>query len=431
MSFIVTLLLYFSSCFALDLDPNLSKIIELQNKSLQVSPELKVTRNYRLQKGAEAYTRFSDFLPHANFTLKKEKDFYEERNSVYRSLGLSTYNSTWGIDYRWSILNYGIIQNARKSFTEKDKAELNLMIKESEYPIAFTTYLLNYILAKYKTAAVENSLKKAETGKREAKLGFEIGQKTKLDVLRSEANMVSLDSKKTTFLDEEQNTKSKFLEYSGLESSDLDFLSHLDESQTLALINQLSSSNINKNSPSFEHSPLIKNLEYEEKVNSLALSNITTSQWPDLSIQGAYANAGDSISKSFSHPYRTHSIALVLTIPLFGGGNLVSSQFEEYFAKQQLIYTSAQKKLETQNKLSNTLIKINALETLVSSLTLNVSQYEELYRLTVKSYQLGKSTLIELLEVQDNLLDAKINLAQNKIQLYSLSQNYLWQAGLK
>jgi outer membrane protein TolC len=83
-----------------------------------------------------------------------------------------------------------------------------------------------------------------------------------------------------------------------------------------------------------------------------------------------------------------------------------------------------------ENNLNNTLIKINALETLVASLSLNVSQYEELYRLTLKSYQLGKSSLFELLEVQDNLLDSKINLAQNKIQFYTLSQNYQWQAGL-
>jgi outer membrane protein TolC len=122
---------------------------------------------------------------------------------------------------------------------------------------------------------------------------------------------------------------------------------------------------------------------------------------------------------------------LVLTIPLFGSGNFYSSNFEEYFAKKQIQYTMGKRKLETQNQLSNTLIKITALETLVSSLTLNVSQYEELYRLTIKSYQLGKSSLLELLEVQDNLLDSKISLAQNKIQFYTLSQNYLWQAGLQ
>ena len=183
--------------------------------------------------------------------------------------------------------------------------------------------------------------------------------------------------------------------------------------------------------PDFSKSPLLASLVYEEKINKIALNSLTEKQWPNLRIEGTYNNSADSFSQSFRKPYRTHTVALVLTIPLFNGGSLISSNFEEYFAKKQNEYTMEQKKLETKNQLTNTLIKINALETLVSSLTLNVSQYEELYRLTQKSYQLGKSTLLELLEVQDNLLDSKISLAQNKIQFYTLSQNYLWQAGFQ
>jgi outer membrane protein TolC len=181
----------------------LQKINQLQDKSVTLSPDLKIVKNFRSQKGAEAYTRFSDFLPKANFNIKREKDFYEERNAVLRSLGLGPFSSTWGIDYQWSLFNYGSISSTRKTFTEKDKAELAVITKEKEFPITFNTNLLNFLLAKYKKAAVENSLKKAETGKKEAKLGFELGQKTKLDVLRSEANMVSLDSKKTSYSDEE------------------------------------------------------------------------------------------------------------------------------------------------------------------------------------------------------------------------------------
>jgi outer membrane protein TolC len=228
--------------------------------------------------------------------------------------------------------------------------------------------------------------------------------------------------------------KSKFLEYSGLDISDVSFLENLDETQILSIINSISiPSNVAayKSEPLFSKSPLLENLHYEEKINTIALKSLTQTQFPELKIQGSYNNAGSSFGDSFHKPYRTHTIALVLTIPLFGGGDLISSNFEEYFAKKQIQYTMAQRTLETQNQLSNTLIKINALETLVSSLSLNVSQYEELYRLTLKSYQLGKSSLLELLEVQDNLLDSKIGLAQNKIQFYTLSQNYLWQAGLQ
>jgi outer membrane protein len=409
----------------------LQKIAALIEKSQELSPELKVVRNMRSQMGAQTYTRVSAFLPQANFNIRRNKDFFEERNAQLRALGLTQANSSWSIDYQWNLFHYGTILANRKSFTEKDKAELALLSKEKEYPITFTTNLLNYLLAKYKKVAVLNSLKKAEAGKKEARIGFELGQKTKLDVLRSEANMVSLDSKKVTFTDEEQNAKSKFVEYSGLETSDLDFLENLDEIQMLTLLTTLSATNTIKSEPAFDKSPLLNSLLLEEKINTITLSSLTETQWPELKLQGAYNNSADTFSESIHSPYRSHTIALILTIPLFGGGNLISSNFEEYFAKQQIKYTMAQKKLEIQNNLNNSLIKLSALETLVSSLTLNVSQYEELYRLTSKSYQLGKSTLIELLEVQDLLLDSKINLAQNKIQLYTLSQNYLWQAGLQ
>ncbi|MBC7537679.1 MAG: TolC family protein, partial [Bacteriovorax sp.] len=316
----------------------IQKITQLQDKAVQLSPDLKIVRNFRSQKGAEAYTRFTDFLPQANLSMRREKDFYEERNAPLRALGLGPFSSTWGIDYKWTLLNYGYIQASRKTFTEKDKAELEVMNKEKEYPITFNTNLLNYLLAKYKKAAVENSLKKAETGKREAKLGFELGQKTKLDVLRSEANMVSLDSKKTSYTDEEQNTKSKFLEYSGLDYSDLSFLDNLDETQILSTINSISlppnTTSTIRSEPAFAKSPLLESLRYEEKINTIALASLTQAQWPELKIQGSYNNSGNSFGDSINTPYRTHTIALILTIPLFGSGNIISSNFEEYFAKK-------------------------------------------------------------------------------------------------
>ena len=360
------------------IESSLEIISMLQNKSSKQSPDLKNARELTSQKKAESYTRLTDFFPQANLLLKKEKDFFEERNAPLRAMGYLPINSSWSIDYQWTLLNYGTIQSTRKSFTENDKATLELFIKEKEFPINFNTHILNYLLAKYKKAAVENSLKKAETGKREAKLGFELGQKTKLDVLRSEANMVSLDSKKTSYIDEEQNAKSKFIEFSGLEISDLIFLDNLNENQILEMINSITTINKitdnQKAPPRFDESPTLNQIRFEEKINSIALANLTASQYPDLKLQGSYANSGDNISDTVHRPYRTHAVALVLTIPLFSGGSLISSHFEDYHARKQIEYTTNQKKLETENQLNNTLIKINALETLVSSLTLNVSQ---------------------------------------------------------
>ena len=408
----------------------LTQIKSLQYKSQEVSPEMKNVRAFNSQKKAESYSRVTNFLPKANLVVRKEKDFFDEKNAQLRALGVYPRDSIWGVDYSWTLYNYQAIQFARKSFTEEDKADLDITMKEKQFPITFNTYVLNHLLAKYKNAAVENSLKKATTGKREAELGFQIGQKTKLDVLRSEANLVSLESKKTSYLDEEQITKSRLIEFSGLENDELKFLENLTEEEILSLLSSLSQSTSTKLNPNFDASPELKSLAYQEKINRLDLANIMADQYPDLKIVGSYTNSGDDFSQSLHSPTRTHSLALVLTIPIFSGGSLVSSSFEKYFAGKQIEYTIAQRKLELENNLTNTQTKINVLDKQVNSLTLNVSQYEELYRMTLKSYQLGKSTLLELLEVQDNLLDSKINLAQQKIQFYTLSQNYLWQAGL-
>jgi outer membrane protein TolC len=403
----------------------------LLDKSTTLSPDYLTAKALLSQKKAENVTRLTGHLPKATLQLKKEKDFFENRNASLRALGLGIQDSSWLIGYEWSLFNFAQIQNTRKSFVEREIAEINAEIKNDEFAISFTTNFLNYLLSKYKTSAVDNSLKKAETGKKEAQLGFELGQKTKLDVLRSEANLVSLTAQKITYSDEEETAINKFVEFSGLNSSDLDFVKNLSEESILELINHLTNKEVLSEAPSFEASPLFKNLLKEEKSNHLSLAQLTSTEHPTLSIQGSYVNSGASMDQALHRPNRSHSVALVLSIPLFGSGSFVSSHFETYFAKKQLEYSYSQKKMELKNTLTNTMTKIEALEILVDSLTINVSQYEELYKLTRKSYQLGKSSLLELLEVQDNLLDSKIKLAQNKIQLYTLSQNYLWQAGLK
>ncbi len=397
---------------------------------MSLAPDLKIYKAKVSEKSAENYTFLTGHLPNASLVVKKEKDFFEKRNAQLRALGIGVYDSSWSINYEWPLLNFAQIQSTRKSFAEKDKVNLDLEMKVKEYPITFTTYFLNYLLAQYKTAAVLNSLKKAETGKKEAQIGFDLGQKTKIDVLRSEANLVSLNSKKTSYKEEEQNSKNQFLEYSGLSNGDLDIFSELNENAILDLINSLSNVESIRAQASLEKSPNYQSLLLEEKINKLSLAELTRKEYPDLRIQGAYSNSANSLSDTLHSPYRTHSVALVLTIPLFSGGSLASSEFQSYFTKKEIEYTINQKKYQLENSLESSRSKIKALETLIESLTLNVSQFEELYRLTSKSYQLGKSSLFELLEVQDNLLDSKINLAQNKILFFTLSQNYIWQAGL-
>jgi len=398
------------------------EINELKSKSFETAPELKIARSLKSQRSAENYQAFARHTPQAALAFKKDRDILNNTNPLLKTLGFIPPDHSWSINYSWSLFNYGLIQNTLKTQNENSKAELELSNKEKEYAITFSTNLLNFLLAKYKTSAVLNSLKKSDTAKKEAILGFDLGQKTKMDVLRAEANFVSLSSKKTQFQNEEEEAKSSFLEVTGLETQVLTFLNPLSEEEIIDLINQLTPSAPLEKHKGFNHdSPLLQMINAEEKINTRSLNLITKDEWPEIKLQGSYSNAGNSFNESFSRPTRAHTISVVLTIPVWGGGSLISSNFAQYSLERQ--------KLQLKNKFENTFQKIKTLETLINSLTLNTSQFEELFKLTSKSYQLGRSSLFELLDVQDNLLESKINLAQNKIQLYSLTQNYLWQTG--
>jgi outer membrane protein TolC len=406
-----------------------TEINELKIKSFETAPDLKILKSLKSQKIAEKYLAFSHQTPQAALVLKRDRDVMGSTNPMLKTLGFVPPDHSWGINYSWSLFNYGLIQNSLKTLDENSKADLELSNKEKEYSVTFSTNLLNFLLAKYKTSAVLNSIKKSETAKREANLGFDLGQKTKIDVLRAEANYISLSSKKTQYLDEEKEAFNTFLEVTGLPDNILQFLTPLTEEEMIDLINKLTINSPIESQRNYESGPLLKMINAEEKINTRSLNLITKDEWPELKLQGSYSNAGTDFNESLYKPTRAHTVSIVLTIPIWGGGSLISSNFSEYFSKKQLEYSLEREKLQLKNKLENTYQKIKTLETLISSLTINTAQFEELFKLTSKSYQLGKSSLFELLDVQDNLLDSKISMAQNKILLYSLTQNYLWQTG--
>lgn len=407
------------------------KFETLKTRAHELSPDLKSAVAFDAQKAAEKYTRVATHLPTANLIFRDEKDFYEERNIPLRSFGIIFGPSSWTIDYQWSLFNVAQFASTKKTFKEADKATLELSIREKEFPINFTTLYLNYLLAKYKSATLENSIKKADTANKEAKLGFDLGQKTKIDVLRASANFVSLNSRKTTYSVEVETAKSRLLVFSGLAENDLNGSSPSDEEGIFTLIEYLSKSKSSKEPAIIERSPEFQNISLDENINRLATYEFVRQEYPTLTVQGSSVNSGENFDQAFHSPTRTHTVALVLNIPIFSSGSIGSTNFEKYFANKRNEYTYMQQKQDLETDIKTQLTKIEALETLLDSLALNVSQYEELLRLSYKSYQLGKGSLFEVLDVQDNLINAKITLAENKINYYNLSQNYLWKAGLQ
>lgn len=416
--------------FNLNASVLIEKVNEIRIVSYQSAPLIKSLEAKYNESIANKYSLIRNYSPNLIFNVKKQKNFYETNSSLLRSLGMTTPKYAWGIDYQWNLFNYSNILITQKSFNQKSIDEIEYQNGKSRYDVEFRAAVLNYILVKYKKAAILNTLKKAETAKKEANLGFQLGQKTKIDVLRADANYISLSSKKIGLEDEEKTLESKFVELTGLDNNLLNLFSDYTEDQLFMAIDELSNANKKIGATSFKQSPLLKKHEIEVDNSEIESKSITKDEWPELKLTGSFSNSSNDFIDTFHTPNRSHSVALVLSFPIFSGGTIISDNFERFYAQKRIQYLAKQKKQEIENDLKNTDLKIESMKTLVESLKLNVNQFEELNRLTLKSYQLGKSTLFELLEVQDNLLDSKINLATNKIQLYQLIENFNWQSGI-
>jgi outer membrane protein len=424
---IFTLLFLFAinyNVFSIELG---KKYDELFLKSQEKSLELKSNLSHQKTISNHQFSEIANFLPKANLNLKNQKNFYESTNPILLNLGLTTPKYLWNIEYQWPIFNYVNLINYQKAHSHKSLSEINFQISNEEYAIDSKTLFLNLLLSRYKKATILNSIKKSETALKEAEINFQIGKQTKIDVLRAKANSVSLEAKNISANDEEQNSRTKYLQKTGLIEDDLFFLNDLNEEDLLSSINELAQFSKIDHPININESLLFKRLQFSKNNQSFDAKLINSQSMPQLSLVGTFENTGTQFKNAIETPSRSHSLALVLTIPLFNGGSTISTSFEKYHALKEVEYLNEIKFRELKDSFENMKIKINALISLVESLKLNVNQYEELYRLTLKSYQLGKSTLFELQDVQDNLLNSKIELASKKIQLFTTAQTYNWQ----
>lgn len=400
---------------------------EIKNKSFELSPEILQLNTNINQTKASLYSQISLALPQINSFYKKTHDFYSTRNAL---LGLSNFKESYGVEYEWTLFEKNKYLNYEKKNIELKKLDLELKIKKIQFEGNFTTLFLEHILYLYQDLILENSIKKAEMAKKEASIGFEIGQKTKLDKIKSEANLLTLESKKIQIKNEIQKSLNKLIEFSGLDLNHFEFLKEQSEVDLLTFIEEFAKipSTFDSQSKS-ESSYELELLELQTKQVNIQNNYLNSFHYPKLQILGSYSNSENNFSNLIHSPFRNHTVSLLLSIPLFNSGHGVLSTIESHYAN---LLNNKNYEIEKQNFLHSreeTLLKINSLQQEIQSLQKNILLYEELNRLTLKSYQLGKSTLIELLDSQDSLFDSKFNLAQLKIQLFSHFQNYLYKSG--
>jgi outer membrane protein TolC len=456
-----------SSVFAAEPHSGVESVFrELKQNTAEKSYEIQIAKSTFEQRNAQYYTAWSHWLPRADvqFAQSRSRDF-----TILNSGALGNFATLftpqavsltqWYLTVSMPIYQRSILVGIRQASAQKDVAENQYSLKLKELDWKLRLLLGNYLFQLYQEAALTTSIRLAETGLKEAKLRFSLGQKTVIDVLRAQANAAHFRSQKTA--QERQNAAAlgELLEYTGLNLAELQGTGIGEftqtEEQLAQSIDQLTQwDTILPKLQPFLDAPFNPNwpdqkesigLESQITHNSLTYKNalsehelvrtqvkaISASHWPDLKIQGTLNRQTNNWNNTLSFEQPSYSLALVLTIPLFSGGSLWSQLSERKWAVQSSELKAEREILHLKTEIENERIGIRSSLQALEEQILILQQNEEIVRLSFKSYQLGKTTIVELLGGQQDLIRAKTTLARTKLDLSILLRQLALNLGVQ
>lgn len=432
----------------------------LKTKALQKSFDLRIANEAWEGSSARVFTAWSRWLPHLNLQLSQTRS-RDVSLITSGSLGnLSQFVNpqavnlaTWRVDLVVPIyqrtIHLGVLQTQAERSLDQEQYRNQL----AELDWRTRALLGNAVLQFYRKATLKTSLEIARNNLREARLRFELGQRTKVDVLRSEANLVALDSKRLAYDRQRTEDINALLEYTGLVRDDLkqiglDTLEDQPEEALFAMLDEFTSlepllhplapyldhepgSSTEIKRRATEHSGTYRAIRAREELSLRQAGNLMAQEWPDLSLRGSVYRQGPDWPSAFSWDNKSYSIGVWLNLPLYLGGSLFSTSSEQRHARAADTLRAEKDTARFLNEVESQQIQLRSLLVSLDSQKLNVEQNGELVRLTFRSYQLGKSTLVELLSAQDALTESKITLAKTKIDLASLARQFAWNLGVR
>ncbi|MGZ3687188.1 MAG: TolC family protein [Bdellovibrionota bacterium] len=433
----------------------------LKQLSIEKSPDIQIAASTADQKAAEVWTSFARWAPGLTF----QTSYVDALNNSFLTsgaLGSSTIigNITpkatalfsWGLNLNFPIFKRSVELGMEQAFAGKNQAGAQLDSRLHELDWHLRQLLGAYLVQIYREETLKKSIEIAQTNLRDAKLRFELGTNTKVDVLRTDANLVSLESKKVTFYQQRIAAQADLLEYSGLSQEELASLGlaepFSDEAGILHAIDQFTAYEQTlkslttylgadpigeevRNRKIVDSSPNYRNYLAQEDLSSIQAKTLSAQDWPDLSLQASANNQNSDISQAFNNGSTTSwSFGIYVNVPLNIAGSIVSSSLQTARGAHVAEIQRMKDVRHFKNEIENDRIRIEALAKSLESLKLTVAQTEEIARLSEKSYKLGKATIVELLGSENDLTDAKINLAQTKVDLSVLVRKMAWNLGV-
>lgn len=410
------------------------------------SPEISLAEAELRQKEGQVHTAWARWAPRLDLVLAQSKmRDYSLLVSGQLPPGFTFTPpeinlSSWTVRATVPIYRRSVHLAVEQSGDERELARTRLSVKKAEIDWRVRQLFGAYLLQCYKVATLDSSIRLAEAHLKEADLRFSLGQRTKIDVLRAQAQLTSLQSKKLQMEETRAGDRSSLEEYVGLNALEL-AATGIDEllADERSLEEAIESLSVDadalpkvQNAPEnwTEQSPVYRAIVAEEEAALSKAESLTAQEYPELAFQAQLFQQARRWDDLFGGRNESYNIGLTLTIPLFLGGSLYSSFVEQNAARHAARLRRERDWLKLRNDVANQRLQIKALEGSVKALSLSKDQYEEILRLSQKSYDLGRVTALELQTSQNELIDAKINHAKARVDLAVLVRRYAFNLGV-
>ncbi len=410
------------------------------------SPEVRLAQENLKSASSNHYTQLAHWLPKLDLQLSstRGRDFSLFASGTLPAAfsGYSPPEVTlfgWAIRGSFPLYQKGRFLAIQASNIEGDLARLRLDEVVARLNARLVATLGKYLLAEFKLVPLADSIRIAENNFRESKVRLELGERTKVEVLRSEANLLSLKGRRGSYEQERRESLTGLLDFLGTAEGDLKELGlkdFLQNEQTLSdLVEQLTRpENMSESLRDFfrgekeevkariiqlalEKGLTYKRILVEEELAKAQAKSVTTQEWPELLLSGSLFKQNQEFSNLWNSGQQSYSVGLVLNIPLFIGGSLFSAYSDQWSRERSAEIQGNKERAKFLGDVESLWLGSQAQMQSLESLNTSVEQYKELVRLSSKSYELGKTTLWELLSLQNEYADVKVQRAKARIDL--------------
>lgn len=408
---------------------------ELKEYAFKKSPDILSKEKERDEKKSAEWVGYTRWFPRLDWQLSQSttnSNFYTGAPGAdLTTYFQSTLTASMPIYKRSVQLGLSISQQ------EFDLIDIELQNLKSDLERKLSISLGNWLLAQLKVSSLKQNFSSSEKSEKEIKIRFQNGSRSELDYLRIQAQTTQLDSQIRSAQNDVENLFQQLIIEFGLSKSDLSDLffakkyemadlaktwSWLDEVSNVGEFNLSEAQIISQLSES--RSIILANKNFE--LNELKLKQIWSSELPEVNAQAIFRKVGLQ-SNDLNDTPEAKTMMVTLTIPIFSFGGGYASYKESLAAQQKNLIQYEKQKRQIQEQILQSFYQLDAQKKLVEALQIRLAQATRLDQLTQRSFELGKSSILDLLQAQNELVSARMDLAKGKLDKSQLIRKLNWE----